>query len=46
MLFAILFEDDPAKAEMRPKHMPAHLAFLEANGEGIRSAGPLGDEQG
>jgi uncharacterized protein YciI len=46
MLFAILFEDDPAKAEMRPKHMPAHLAFLEANGKGILSAGPLSDEQG
>ncbi len=41
MLFAVLFEDDPAKAEMRARHMPAHLAFLEANAASIRAAGPL-----
>jgi len=46
MLFAVLFEDDAAKAEMRPKHMPAHLAFLEANGKAIHAAGPLSDEGG
>lgn len=46
MLFAVLFEDDASKAEMRPKHMPAHLAFLEANGKQILSAGPLSDAAG
>jgi hypothetical protein len=46
MLFAVLFEDDASKAEMRPKHMPAHLAFLEKNGRQILAAGPLSDEAG
>jgi uncharacterized protein YciI len=43
MMFVVLFEDDPAKADMRPKHMPAHLAFLESNAGAIRAAGPLKD---
>jgi hypothetical protein len=46
MLFAVLFEDDSAKAEMRPKHMPAHLGFLEQNGRQILAAGPLSDAGG
>jgi len=46
MLFAVLFEDDVSKAEMRPRHMPAHLAFLEANGGAILAAGPLSDREG
>lgn len=41
MLFAVMFEDDETMAHMRPQHMPAHLAFLEANAAAIRSAGPL-----
>jgi hypothetical protein len=43
MLYIVLFEDDPARAGMRPRHMPAHLAFLEANAGRIRAAGPLRD---
>lgn len=41
MMFAVLFEDDPARADQRQAHMPAHLAFLEANADRIRAAGPL-----
>lgn len=46
MLFAVLFEDDDTKAEMRGRHMAAHLAFLEANAGSVRAAGPLRDEAG
>ncbi|HKY93756.1 MAG TPA: YciI family protein [Kiloniellales bacterium] len=46
MLYVVLFEDDPTKADMRPQHMPAHLAFLEKHGRQILSAGPLSDERG
>jgi uncharacterized protein len=42
MLYVILFEDDESRAEMRPRHMADHLAFLEAN-TAIRGAGPLSD---
>jgi uncharacterized protein len=42
MLYVILFEDDVSRAEMRPRHMADHLAFLEAN-SAIRAAGPLSD---
>jgi len=41
MVFAVFFEDDPSKAAMRPKHMPAHLAFLESHAGQIQAAGPL-----
>ncbi len=41
-LFAVLFEDDPQLgAEVRPRHMPAHLEFLARNADRIRAAGPL-----
>ena len=43
MIYAVLFEDDASRAEMRPIHMPAHLAFLEQNASSILSAGPLTD---
>ncbi len=43
MLFAVLFSDDPARADVRQKLMPDHLAFLEAHGSAISSAGPLTD---
>ncbi len=43
MLYIVLFEDDPARAEMRQRHMPDHLAFLERNAARIRAAGPLRD---
>jgi len=42
MKFAVLLEDNPAAdADIRQKHMPAHLAFLEENREMIEAAGPL-----
>jgi uncharacterized protein YciI len=43
MPYIVLFEDDPARADMRERHMPAHLAFLERNAAHIRAAGPLRD---
>jgi uncharacterized protein len=43
MLFAVLFEDDPARADMRQREMPAHLNFLERNADRLRAAGPLKD---
>lgn len=46
MLFAVLFEDDASKADMRAAHMPAHLAFLERHGRQVLSAGPLSDRAG
>ena len=47
MLYAVLFEDDPARGpEVRRQHMPAHLGFLEANARHIRAAGPLRDSSG
>ena len=41
MMFAVLFEDDASRADMRRQHMPAHLDFLARNGSRIRAAGPL-----
>jgi uncharacterized protein YciI len=41
MIFVILFEDNPEKAQERAKHMAAHLAFLERNR--VQAAGPLID---
>lgn len=46
MLFAVLFEDDESHADQRPKHMAAHLAFLERNADRVRAAGPLRDTAG
>ena len=47
MLFAVLFEDNPALGEaVRRDHMPAHLAFLEDHAETVRAAGPLLDTDG
>jgi len=43
MIYIVLFEDDPARADMRQRHMPDHLAFLERNAAAIRAAGPLRD---
>lgn len=41
-LFAVLFEDDPNRAqEVRQRLMPAHLAFLERNAGQVQAAGPL-----
>lgn len=47
MRCVILFEDNPsAPSDIRQKHMPDHLAFLEANGEAVHAAGPLISEDG
>lgn len=45
MMFAILFEDDPTRGDMRQKHMPAHLEFLARNAARIKAAGPLKQAQ-
>ncbi len=42
MLYAVLFTDNPGQgAEVRKRHMPDHLAFLEKNASKIEAAGPL-----
>ena len=41
MIFAVLFEDNEENADMRPKHMAEHLAFLERHAQEISAAGPL-----
>ncbi len=43
MLHVVLFEDNSGHAETRARHMEAHLAFLEAEADAIRAAGPLFD---
>ena len=45
MLLAVLFVDDATRANMRPAHMPEHLAFLERNASAIKAAGPLTDTE-
>lgn len=47
MLFAVMFEDNPATgADIRARHMPDHLAFLERNNAQIKAAGPLATATG
>lgn len=47
MLFAVMFEDNPGTgAEIRARHMPDHLAFLERNNAQIMAAGPLATAEG
>jgi len=41
MLFAVLFTDNDAHADVRPGLMAAHLQFLEKNRRCVRAAGPL-----
>ena len=43
MFFAVFFEDDDSKAEMRGRHMNEHLAFLDRHAHAVRAAGPLRD---
>lgn len=43
MKFAVLFEDNAEKAELRTRHMSEHLAFLDAHPGAIQAAGPLRD---
>jgi uncharacterized protein len=47
MLFAVLFEDNAnLGADVRRRHMPAHLSFLEKNAGAIKAAGPLREASG
>lgn len=47
MTFVVLFEDDPeAGQDLRARHMPDHLAFLERNASGVEAAGPLRNQAG
>jgi hypothetical protein len=43
VLYAVLFTDDPARADARQRLMQDHLAFLERHRETIVAAGPLRD---
>jgi len=45
MRYIVLFEDDPDKADVRPRLMPDHRAFLKRN-DAILETGPLVDESG
>ena len=46
MLYAVLLSDNPGKADIRPRLMPAHLDFLEEHRAEIRAAGPLMEPDG
>jgi uncharacterized protein len=47
MLFAVLFEDDDnCAADVRSRHMSAHLDFLSRHASMIRAAGPLRQNEG
>jgi len=46
MMYAVLFEDDASRDDVRPKLMPDHLAFLERKASSIHAAGPLKDTEG
>ncbi len=35
MLYAVLFEDDESKSEMRPKYLPQHLTFLARHADRV-----------
>jgi uncharacterized protein YciI len=42
MLYVVLFEDSASSGtDIRRRHMPAHLSFLEKNAVRIKAAGPL-----
>lgn len=45
MIFCVLFEDDDRHADMRQKHMAAHLAFLKQHADIVDAAGPLRDAE-
>ena len=46
MLYAVLFTDNDAHTDVRPRLMPAHLKFLEENRQRVRAAGPLLERNG
>jgi hypothetical protein len=42
MKFVVLFEDHPAAGpDVRRRHMPEHLAFLERHASKVQASGPL-----
>jgi uncharacterized protein YciI len=41
--YVVLLEDEPSKADVRPKYMNEHVAHLESLAGRIRFAGPLSD---
>jgi uncharacterized protein YciI len=42
MLYVALFEDNPnLGADVRHRHMTAHMSFLDKNAARIKAAGPL-----
>lgn len=43
MIYAVVFQDEEKHADQRPRHMAAHLSFLEHNADAIKAAGPLKD---
>jgi len=46
MLFVVLFEDGAAGVDLRRRHLPDHLAFLERHALQVRAAGPLSASDG
>jgi uncharacterized protein len=46
MRCVVIFDDDPAMADVRARLEPAHLAFLEQHRDEIPMAGGLRDEHG
>ena len=46
MLYAIYCLDKPGSLELRLANRPAHVAYLEAQGERLATAGPLLAEDG
>jgi len=46
MLFVVLFEDGPDGVDLRRRHLPDHLAYLERNALKVRAAGPVSASDG
>jgi hypothetical protein len=46
MRYAVLFTDNPARADARTQLMPEHLAFLEDHAGEVLAAGPLVQSDG
>lgn len=45
MIYCVLFEDDDRHADMRQKHMQAHVDYLKRLGSAIHTAGPVRDPE-
>jgi len=47
MKFVVLFEDNPGMGnDVRAKHMPEHLDFLQRRSANVNAAGPLKNQDG